>query len=393
MEVSRTKHQTSYNIRGFENVQYLDIFISYLPVFEKKPGLTHVYEHMLFEGWKNQSKAKCQEIINENVYDINASTNNYGMGIQGYIKSNFALVNELFQEILYEPNITESYLEKEKRVIIQEMNEEDPNYKSFVKSFYKFRRLMGLDERLCYEVIGTEESVNSITIDDLKELRESVRLITPRWFCINNRHIVFREDEENQNNYNPKIIYDNPIFEERIELDPQSEQTNIYFGWNMNKLAYSHGTDYCIAFCDIVYEYICNISNGYSLTNILREKGLIYGIDKINPMVSNNFIPAFGISTSNENAENVVNEVKEYFESFCLDKSSYDAIRNIKMMKNIYSLNILDKCMESIESEKEGFFIDDKKYNDFINEKYHEEYDSLARNNFCTSNMCMLISK
>lgn len=393
MEVSRTKHQTSYNISGFENVQYLDICIPYLPVFEKKPGLAHVYEHVMFDGWKKQPKNKCEEIIEQNVCSINAYTHNTGMGICGYIKSNFLLVNELFQEILYEPNTTGFSLEKEKNVIIQEINEDDPTYKSFVKSIHKFRELMGIDKKLCCSVIGTEEDVNNITLDDLKELKESIRLITPRWFCINNRHIFFKEDEDNQNNYNPKIIYDSPIFEERLELDPQSEQTNIYFGWNMNKLAYSLGIDFTYASFDIISDYICNISNGYSLNNILREKGLIYGIDKIGFMVSGNFMPTFRITVSNKNAEDVVNEIKEYFEGFCLDKGVYDVVKNNKIMNGICSPNVLDSCMESIEEEKDGFFVDYKKYNNFIDKKYYESYDLIARNNFCTSNMCMLISK
>lgn len=62
-------------------------------------------------------------------------------------------------------------------------------------------------------------------------------------------------------------------------------------------------------------------------------------------------------------------------------------------MNGICSLNVLDSCMESIEEEKDGFFVDYKKYNNFIDKKYYESYDLIARNNFCTSNMCMLISK
>lgn len=378
--------QSSYCIEDFKEVKYIDFNIPYLPVFEKIPGLSHVYEHLMMEGWKNYSKIECENIINKNVCDINAYTGNNGIGISGFVKTDFYSVYNLFQKITLFPNLKEDDLEREKKVIIQEINEMDYGYTFFVKSIFHFWELMGLNKGLCYDTIGTEDDVNKITVNDLIELQDTVANIPPKVFCINNNTIFPTKNEYWVSN----IIYDNPIFEEEIDLGNQFGQSDIYFGWNMNDLFKIYGTYKLYDSYIVLSDYITNLSNGNSLTNLLRDKGLIYGIDKVNPLKSNNFFPCFKISTNKENIYLVKEEIKKYFDDLVLEDSIINIVEDMKIKIKISSMNVLDNVMELIEAEKDGFFLNPE--NKIIDIKYIDLYKDIAKH-FCTSNMCILISK
>lgn len=378
--------QSSYCIEDFKEVKYIDFNIPYLPVFEKIPGLSHVYEHLMMEGWKNYSKIECENIINKNVCDINAYTGNNGIGLSGFVKTDFDSVYNLFQEITLFPNLKEDDLEREKKVIIQEINEMDYGYTFFVKSIFRFWELMGLNKGLCYDTIGTEDDVNKITVNDLKELKDKVTNILPKVFCINNNTILPTKNEY----WVSKIIYDNPIFEEEIDLGNQFGQSDIYFGWNMNNLIVTYGINILYDSYIVLSDYIINLLNGHSLTKLLRDKGLIYGIDKVNPMKSNNFFPCFKISTNKENIYLVKEEIKRYFNDLVLEDSIINIVEDMKIKIKISSMNVLDNVMELIEAEKDGFFLNPE--NKIIDIKYIDLYKDIAKH-FCTSNMCILISK
>lgn len=378
--------QFSYVIDSFKEVKYIDFNIPYLPVFDKIPGLSHVYEHLMMEGWKNYSKKECENIINKNVCDINAYTSNNGIGISGFVKTDFTSVYNLFQEITLFPNLKEDDLEREKNIIIQEINEMDYGYTFFVKSIFRFWELMGLNKGLCYDTIGTEDDVNKITVNDLKELQDKVTNIPPKVFCINNNTILPTRNEY----WVSKIIYDNPIFEEEIDLGNQFGQSDIYFGWNMNYLIVTYGINMLYDSYIVLSDYIINLSNGNSLTSLLRDKGLIYGIDKVNPLKSNNFFPCFKISTNKENIYLVKEEIKKYFDNLVLEDSIINIVEDMKIKIKISSMNVLDNVMELIEAEKDGFFLNPE--NKIIDIKYIDLYKDIAKH-FCTSNMCILISK
>lgn len=380
--------QSFYCIEDFKEVKYIDFNIPYLPVFEKIPGLSHVYEHFMMEGWKNYSKKECENIVNKNVCDINAYTSNNGIGISGFVKTYFTSVYNLFQEITLFPNLKEDDLEREKKVIIQEINEMDYGYTFFVKSIFRFWELMGLDKRLCYDTIGTEDDVNKITVNDLIELRNTVKDIDPRVFFVNNKKNIISPHTKEW--YKHKVVYDNPIFEEEIDLCNQFGQSDIYFGWNMNDLFKIYSTDELYDSYIVLSDYIINLSNGNSLTSLLREKGLIYGIDKVNPLKSNNFFPCFKVSTSKENAYTVKEEIKKYFNDLVLDDGITGIVEDMKIKIKISSMNVLDNVMELIEAEKDGFFLNPE--NKIIDIKYIDLYKDIAKH-FCTSNMCILISK
>lgn len=380
--------QYYYVIDSFKEVNYIDFNIPYLPVFEKIPGLSHVYEHLMMEGWKNYSKRECENIINKNVCDINAYTGNNGIGIIGFVKTDFDSVYNLFREITLFPNLKEDDLEREKNVIIQEINEMDYGYTFFVKSVFRFWELMGLDKRLCYDTIGEEDDVNKITVNDLMELRDVVKNIDPKLFLVNNKESIFYTHAKEW--YEHKVVYDNPVFEEEIDLYNQFGQSDIYFGWNMNNLFRIYGTDKVYDSYIVLSDYITNLSNGNSLTSLLREKGLIYGIDKVNPLKSNNFFPCFKVSTSKENAYTVKEEIKKYFNDLVLDDGITGIVEDMKIKIKISSMNVLDNVMELIEAEKDGFLLNTE--NKFIDIKYIDLYKDIAKY-FCTSNMCILTSK
>ena len=125
-------------------------------------GIAHFLEHKMFE---QEDEVDVFNFFSERGSDANANTNNkkttYLFSGPNFFKENL----EFLLDYVQKPYFTDENVEKEKGIIIQEMKmyQDDPYSKlyeaildaSFIKNNTK------------YPIIGTEDSVNSITKEDL----------------------------------------------------------------------------------------------------------------------------------------------------------------------------------------------------------------------------------
>ena len=125
-------------------------------------GIAHFLEHKMFE---QEDEVDVFNFFSERGSDANANTNNkkttYLFSGPNFFKENL----EFLLDYVQKPYFTDENVEKEKGIIIQEMKmyQDDPYSKlyeaildaSFIKNNTK------------YHIIGTEDSVNSITKEDL----------------------------------------------------------------------------------------------------------------------------------------------------------------------------------------------------------------------------------
>lgn len=134
-------------------------------------GISHFVEHILFKGTKKRSAERLAQDI-ENLGGImNAYTARDHTCF--YVKSmprNFKKIYSLFQEMIYEPLLSSEQILKEKNVIAEEIRSayDDPED----LAFQNLNQIIFRGSPLEKSILGTEESVNSISRKSLKEYIE-----------------------------------------------------------------------------------------------------------------------------------------------------------------------------------------------------------------------------
>lgn len=134
---------------------------------ERVSGISHYIEHMLFKGTAKRPTAQDIAVAIEGVGGFfNAST---GQELTNYwVKvayQHFALGLDVLSDMLQSPLFDANEVEKERRVIIQELRETFDTPEDLV--FFDLDALMWLPHPLGRDVAGSPETVSSITRHDM----------------------------------------------------------------------------------------------------------------------------------------------------------------------------------------------------------------------------------
>ncbi len=151
-------------------------------------GVAHVTEHMVYKG----TEARNEKEINTELSSIfgfqNAMTNYPYVVFYGTLLSedlNKGL--ELFSDILLAPVFTEDGFKEEIEIIKQELKEWDEDLEQYTED--KLYHNCMENRRIKYPIIGTEESLNNMTIDDAIDFFNN-------YYCANNATITIISDLE-----------------------------------------------------------------------------------------------------------------------------------------------------------------------------------------------------
>ena len=136
-------------------------------------GLSHFLEHMCFKGTKKRPSVR--DITTE-LDSIGASYNAFtGQEYTGYYAKasadKFHTVLDVVSDIYLNQTIPSTELEKEKGVIIEEINmvEDDPKH----KIHYDFMKLVYGDQPAGWSILGPKENIRRFTRDDFVSYRDS----------------------------------------------------------------------------------------------------------------------------------------------------------------------------------------------------------------------------
>lgn len=340
-----------------------------------KLGVAHAVEHMVYKGTKNRSEAQ----INTELSDIfgfqNAMTNYpYVIYYGTLLSEDLEKGIELFSDIILNPSFSSSGFKEEMDVIKEELHEWDEELEQYTEDKLFLNTFD--NRRIKYPIIGTEESLKSITLEDLKMFYEenyspdnasivvvssldfdTVREIVNKYFDGWKKKDTTKKMELKYETPKNKIFYEEKlgIKSSRVQIispiDMLSQRERKAF-MIFNKL-FGEGVN------SVLYD------------NLRTKKGLIY--DVITNIAYENYIKLYKITynTSKENIEKSIDVFKE-----CVSKieeikqrtSKADIAKLIKSLK----LTRLFKEEKSIVLAKElstydTMFGDFNIYNDEIN--------------------------
>ncbi len=152
----------------------MSIFVKAGSRYEEKRinGISHFLEHLHFKGTKKYPTAKkLSETVDEIGGEFNANTGKEHT--QYFIRSAYEhlpLVFEVLTDMLQNPIFDEKEMNREKGVIIEEINMYKDNPQIHVESL--FEETLWPDQPLGRDIAGTAEVIRSITRDDILSFRQ-----------------------------------------------------------------------------------------------------------------------------------------------------------------------------------------------------------------------------
>ncbi|MFV1884181.1 MAG: M16 family metallopeptidase [Balneola sp.] len=251
----------------------------------EKVGVANLVAQTMTRGTATKTPEELEEAIDELGANININSGQQSISITGNTLSrNYARTMKLVEEMLMEPRWDETEFELAKQSTLSQIAAQSANPNSIATNTYN-KLLYGEDNILSNNPIGTTESLESITIDDLKAYYEAnfspnlasfmvVGSVTPREVVASLAGIA--EKWESKNVQLPELSFPEAPDQSMVYFYdvPDAKQSVIRFGY----LAMPEtDEDYYPA---TVMNYILG-GGGFAsrFTQELREgKGYTYGI-------------------------------------------------------------------------------------------------------------------
>ncbi|HEX6374182.1 MAG TPA: pitrilysin family protein, partial [Allosphingosinicella sp.] len=135
-------------------------------------GIAHLFEHMVFKGAGGRSAREISEAIEDVGGDLNAATDRDGTSFMASVLAEHVPLGvELVSDLVLKPHFDGADLEREKDVVLQELGEARDTPNDVI--FEDLQAAAFTDQPLGRSILGSEESIEGIAVEDLHEWRAS----------------------------------------------------------------------------------------------------------------------------------------------------------------------------------------------------------------------------
>lgn len=133
-------------------------------------GIAHLFEHMVFKGAGGRSAREISEAIEDVGGDLNACTDRDGTHFMASVLAEHVPLGvELIADLVERPHFEPADLEREKDVVLQELGEARDTPSDII--FDDLWSAAFADQALGRPVLGEEETIAAISVDDLHAWR------------------------------------------------------------------------------------------------------------------------------------------------------------------------------------------------------------------------------
>lgn len=138
-----------------------------------KVGTANLMAEVMTRGTANKTPQELEEAIDELGASINIRSGRESISITGNtLARNYSETMALVEEMLLEPRWDETEFDLARQSVLSQIASQSANPNSIATNTYN-KLLYGEDNILSYNTIGTTETVESITLDDLKSYYEN----------------------------------------------------------------------------------------------------------------------------------------------------------------------------------------------------------------------------
>ena len=329
---------------------------------EEEQGMAHFLEHLLFKGTK---KFKTNMILNKKIDSLGAQTNastdkNYTCYYLKLPSENILEGIKVLKEMVYESKLDTKELEKEKEVVIEEMNKTFDDSEDYINDLIPEYLFKG--HNLCHHILGKKDLIRNMKRSDIMKFYK-------KHYIPNNSVLVITGnfDMKIQNEL-PKIFnnsqsiikhnYENFCFPKKRQIITKYREHNqITLGIAFPIFNYFDKRKYCL---DILISYL----DGYLTSKLwveLREKEpLIYSGDAGYDVYEEGGYFQIVYSLENKNVFKSLEIVNRIFTDIKNNKIKEE---NFEMFKRNIILNIE---MDKEDADETSHFLGEEK---LINDK------------------------
>lgn len=277
-------------------------------------GAAHYLEHMFFKGTTKHSYKEINNLTS--LYgDINAYTSRYVTCYHfSFLASNFKKAMDVLVEMVCEPSFPEDEFEKERGVIIQEYQ----TYKDSPTGFFWNHVGDNLyNAPHGHPIIGTKESIEGLTINDIRKFREDHYLNRGNMIVavagnLDEKEFIRYFDEKNfAKDYasTPRIKQEAPVFNlEPDHFHHKSDQAIMLMGFKGHSLTKVIQDNYASS---VLFNALGQGMHSLLFDRIREELGLCYGISAGNSSSFNYGLSYIYCQLAEEKVEFAVDEINK----------------------------------------------------------------------------------
>lgn len=213
---------------------------------KKNNGIAHFFEHMAFKGSKKYPSALTIATLLDSIgSEHNAFTDkdHTGYWIKAPVK-HFDLVIDLLSQMILEPLLKQEEIEREKGVIVEEINmyEDQPQ----IKVWELFEELIYPHQPLGYPITGTKETVLSFNrktfvdyMNNLYQPQNSLLILAGNIKEVGNRRKILQLVAEKFGFWLGEKIkqaepYENKTYQKQLIYYKKTEQAHLVLGFPSN---------------------------------------------------------------------------------------------------------------------------------------------------------------
>ncbi|MEN3042039.1 MAG: pitrilysin family protein [Fervidobacterium sp.] len=343
-----------YEIPGVRSVT-IAFIVGAGPVYEPEnlSGISHFIEHAVFRKTKKRNLRQIKLPIEQVGGILNAWTDKENTVYYAKVPSTFfKTAFDILRELVFEPQFTSRNIEIERKIILQEYysEQEIPEQRLFNKFFENL-----IDGPHSKPIIGKEETLKSITLDDIVRFHSemytpfNVKLIIAGYVEPKNLNVL--ESLNLTDGF--KTTKHESMLKNGIVCDKFSETQQIHFLFSHEGISYS---DESMLYPFMVLNTLLGSGMSSLLFEYIREKkGLVYDISTANIQSRNWGVFSIYAATSPENAENLVKELFNLLKNFKLTKKLFDygkkrLLGSIELMTESTSA-LTSLCIQYIANE------------------------------------------
>lgn len=139
----------------------------------EKVGVANMVARLMTQGTKNRTPEELESTIQQLGASIRINAGKESITISGNtLARNYTKTIDLVQEILMEPRWDQKEFQLIKQSVISSIRQQEANPNAVANNAYNLL-LFGKDNILSQNILGSEKTVNAITIEDLKRYYES----------------------------------------------------------------------------------------------------------------------------------------------------------------------------------------------------------------------------
>ena len=277
-------------------------------------GVAHATEHVVYKGTKSRNEKQINEELS-NIFGFQNAMTNYPYVVYygTLLSEDLEAGIELFSDILINPSFSEDGFKEEIDVIIEELKEWDEELEQYCEDKLFLNSME--NRRIKYPIIGTEESLSLIKLNDIK-------VFYSKHYCANNaaitiisslefeevkkiveKHFSLWKSQENMENKEKCVDYKKDIFIDKKQ-DINSAKVQLVFP--IHELSHLE-----IKALRIFNQYFGEGVNSVLFDNLRTKQGLVY--DVLTRVANEEYIKIYKItySTCHENVDKSINIIKE----------------------------------------------------------------------------------